>query len=240
MNYLKNALRGLSKFELALWIVSVLVVSAAFLLAPNKDYLTLIASLIGVTALIYVAKGYVMGQVLTVIFAIFYGIISFFFRYYGEMITYLFMTSPMAIAAAVSWVRNPYAHSDEVKIASLTRKKLFGLLFLTILVTFAFYLILGALGTTNLLLSTFSVTTSFLASSLTFLRSPYYALAYAANDMVLIGLWIMAACTDISYLPMILCFSMFFINDIYGFINWKRMEKRQLTVSENDKTQPAL
>ena len=223
----KNPFRDLTKFEWALWMISLLVVAASFLLSPNKDYLTLVASLIGVTALIFVAKGYVLGQLLTVVFALFYGIISFYFRYYGEMLTYLCMTSPMAIVAAVEWIRNPYQQSAEVKVGKMTKAKFMLLLLLTVLVTFTFYFILGALNTANLVVSTISVTTSFLASSLTFLRSPYYALAYAANDVVLIVLWIMAAIVDISYLPMILCFVMFFANDMYGFANWKRMEKRQ-------------
>ncbi len=60
-----------------------------------------------------------------------------------------------------------------------------------------------------------------------YLRSSAYALSYAANDIVLIILWIMASLDNISYLPMIVCFAMFFINDIYGFINWRRMKKRQ-------------
>ena len=62
---------------------------------------------------------------------------------------------------------------------------------------------------------------------LTFLRSPYYALAYAANDIVLIVLWVAAAVNDISCLPMIFCFIMFLANDLYGFFNRKRMQKAQ-------------
>ena len=87
MKYI-NPFKNLTKFERKLWLLSVVVVAGSFLLAPDRDYLTLTASLIGVTALIFVAKGYVLGQILTVIFAIFYGIISFYFRYYGEMLTY--------------------------------------------------------------------------------------------------------------------------------------------------------
>ena len=90
-----------------------------------------------------------------------------------------------------------------------------------------FYFILKALGNANLLFSTISVTTSFLASYMTFMRSPYYAIGYSANDIVLIILWIMASIENISYLPMIACFVMFLANDLYGFINWRKMEKRQ-------------
>jgi nicotinamide riboside transporter PnuC len=60
-----------------------------------------------------------------------------------------------------------------------------------------------------------------------YLRSSAYALSYAANDIVLIILWIMASIDNISYLPMIVCFVMFFINDMYGFFNWRKMKKRQ-------------
>ena len=62
---------------------------------------------------------------------------------------------------------------------------------------------------------------------LTFRRSPYFALAYAANDVVLIVLWAMAALEDITYLSVLICFVMFLVNDLYGFVSWKRMEQRQ-------------
>ena len=82
-----NPFKSLKKVELFLWIISLTLVTVSFLIPEKKDYLTLIASLIGVTALIFVSKGYVFGQILTVVFAVFYGIISWHFRYYGEMIT---------------------------------------------------------------------------------------------------------------------------------------------------------
>ena len=75
--------------------------------------------------------------------------------------------------------------------------------------------------------STISVTTSFLAAFLTFLRSPLYALGYAANDIVLIVLWVLATMGDKDYLPMIICFIIFLINDIYGYVSWRKMEKDQ-------------
>ena len=75
--------------------------------------------------------------------------------------------------------------------------------------------------------STLSVTTSFLAVYFTFRRSPLYALAYAANDIVLIVLWTLASIKDPAYLSTLICFFAFLANDIYGFINWQRMAKKQ-------------
>ena len=222
-----NPFRDLTKFESGLWLMSVAVAIISFFLSGCSGVLETIASLIGVTALIFVAKGYVLGQVLTVIFSVFYGIISVIFGYYGEMITYLFMTAPMAVMAVVSWVKHPYENSKEVEVSHLTKKNVIIMVTLSLVVTALFFFILKALGTANLFFSTISVTTSFVAVFLTYLRSPYYALGYAANDIVLIILWSLAAIEDLSYIPMILCFVMFLFNDIYGFFNWRKMRKRQ-------------
>lgn len=218
---------SLTRFEWALWLTSVLVVAGTGIAFQSSDWLSLTASLIGVTALIFVAKGHVLGQVLTIVFAVFYGIISCEFRYYGEAITYLCMTAPMAAVALVTWLRNPYKDSAEVTVNRLSGKQWAVMLILTAITTAVFYFILRAMGNAALAVSTLSITTSFLASYLTALRSPYYALAYAANDLVLIVLWVIAALADISSVPMVACFVMFFANDMYGFINWRRMEKRQ-------------
>ena len=224
----KNPFKALSVGELTLWLCSFLAVALSFVLSPERDVISLVASLIGVTALIFIAKGMVIGQVLTVVFAILYGIASYTFAYYGEMITYLCMSAPAAIVAIISWVRNPYSDSGTVHVAKrLSRGSVLLTLTLTVSLTVAFYFILGALGTANLVTSTVSVTTSLLASLLVILRSPYYAIAYAANDVVLIVLWTMASIEDIGYLPMIICFVAFLANDLYAFGNWRKMRREQ-------------
>ena len=217
----------LSPFEAALWGLSVAVVAGSALLFGTADALSLSASLIGVTALILVAKGHAMGQLLTIVFAALYGVISLRVRYYGEMVTYLGMTAPMALLALITWLRNPYRDSQEVAVRRLSHRETAVMLALTAAVTALFYFILRALGNAALAVSTLSVTTSFLASYLTALRSPYYALCYAMNDVVLIVLWVISSLADPSGVPMVACFSMFFLNDMYGFFNWRRMARRQ-------------
>lgn len=229
MRKLKSLIRYFSRRELILWGASVLLVLISFALFDRESYLTLIASLVGVTSLIFLAKGNPLGQILMVLFSILYGIISLSFAYYGEMITYLGMTAPMAVLALISWLKNPYGgNKAEVRINRLTGREVVLTFFLTAVVTALFYFILKAFHTANLFPSTLSVTTTFLAVYLTFRRSPYYALAYAANDIILIILWLFAASSDSSYLSVAVCFIMFLANDIYGFISWRERHKRQL------------
>ncbi len=225
---LKKSFQNLSKFEKILWGLSVFVVTLSYILGTEDNLLTLFTSILGVTSLIFVAKGDVIGQLIAVLFSILYAIISYDCRYYGEMMTYLFMSAPAAVLAVISWIRNPYkGNKQEVTITYIKFGEVLFLLLLTGIVTFIFYFILKYFNTAQLALSTFSVATSFFASCLTFRRNPFYGLAYGANDIVLIVLWVIASIKTPSYIPVVLCFVMFLVNDIYGFINWQRIKKRQ-------------
>lgn len=199
----------------------------------RKVYYTLTASVIGATSLIFNAKGNPFGQVLMIVFSILYGIISYSCSYYGEMITYLGMTAPMALFSLVAWLKNPYkGNKAEVTVNKIRAKEYVLLALLTLAVTVLFYFILNALETANIIPGTISVTTSFIAVYLTFRRSPYFAIGYAANDIVLIVLWITAMFRNMSYLSVVVCFIAFLVNDIYGFINWNKMYKRQNDCNE--------
>lgn len=228
MNKLKKIINYFSKTELLLWGSGAFFIVASFFLFKNDSILTLVASLVGVTSLIFNAKGNPFGQFLMIVFSLLYGIISYSFAYYGEMLTYLGMTAPMALFALVSWLMHPYeGNKAQVEINSLKLKEIVFMLAFSAVVTFAFYFVLKYFNTANLALSTVSVTTSFVAVYLTFRRSPYFALGYALNDIVLIGLWTLASLENSVYISVVICFITFFINDIYGFLNWKKMKKHQ-------------
>lgn len=222
---MNNPIKNFTKKEWILWIASLLIVIVSNLFSADFDLLTLMAALIGVTSLIFAAKGNVWAQILMIVFSILYGIISYRFRYWGEMITYLGMTLPMAVWSTITWIRHPSeGDGNEVEIQVLHRTQLLCVGGVCVIVTFVFYLILAALDTPNIVFSTISVVTSFLAAALTMLRSSYYALGYAANDIVLIVLWTLASLENPAYIPVVVNFTIFFFNDMYGFISWKRRE----------------
>ena len=225
---LRAAVAYFTKGELLLWGGSVLLILVSYLAIGQNGGLTLAASLIGVTSLILNAKGNPIGQMLAVAFSLIYGFISFTFHYYGEMITYLGMTAPMAVFALVSWLRNPFkGNRAEVQVNRISRREVLLLIPLAAAVTFVFYWILAWCHTANLLPSTLSVTTSSLAAFPAFRRSICSALSCAASVHVLILLWVMARLSRPGYLSVVICFVIFLVNDIYGFINWSRMQKRQ-------------
>ena len=231
---IKKTLNYFSLTEKLLWSFSVLAIIVSFLLFDKENYLTLIASIIGVTSLIFCAKGNPFGQILMVIFAIIYSVISYSFQYFGEMVTYLGMTLPMAIFSLIVWLKNPFKENhSEVSVNRITLRETIFMIILNSFVTFVFYYVLDYFNTTNLIPSTISVATSFFAAYLTFRRNPYFALAYATNDIVLIVLWVLASLKEVSYISVVICFVVFLINDLYAFISWIKMQKRQEKALKN-------
>lgn len=222
---------GFSKFEKGLWIGSILLITSSFLIFDRTNYFNFIASLVGATSLIFCAKGNPFGQVLMIIFCTMYGIISYTFKYYGELITYVFMTGPMAVLSLISWLRHPFkGDKSQVEVNRISKKDVALTFVLATIITIIFYFVLKYFNTANLFFSTISITTSFIAVFLTYKRSPYYALAYMANDIILIILWVLATVKDPSYVSVIICFIVFLINDIYGFVSWKKMQIKQKAV----------
>ena len=142
------------------------------------------------------AKKHISGKILQLVFCVLYAIVALGFKYYGEAITYIEMTFPIDLFATIVWLKNPSEKGKtEVRMAHLTPKKI----------------------------RTASVFKSMMASVLTIMRVPYYALAYTANDIILIIMWIMASVENPVYVPMIFNFVIFLVNDTYGFLSWKNL-----------------
>ncbi len=225
---LKNPFATLTKKEWGIYVISLIIVVSSNFFSERIDYFKMASTIVGATALIFMAKGNVWGQILSVAFCAMYAYTSYQFRYYGEMITYLAMSMRIAMLSIYTWIKNPYKKGENVvKIHKLTVLEIVIMTVLAIGVTLGFYFVLKALNTPNLVVSTVSVTTSFIAAYLLLRRNSYYAIAYALNDIVLITLWVLASIEDISYLTVASCFVMFLINDAYAFISWKLREKEQ-------------
>ena len=122
---MSNPITSLTKKEWGIWMGALLVIVVSNIFSANFNALTLMASCVGVTSLIIAAKGNVWSQILMILFSILYGIISWQFHYWGEMMTYLGMTMPMAVWSTITWIRNPSESGKEVEIQQLTRNMYF-------------------------------------------------------------------------------------------------------------------
>lgn len=221
--------------EKIIWFSSIALIIACFCIFDRTNYFNLITSICGVTGLIFVAKANPLSKVFGVVFSILYAIVSFKSKYYGEMLTYVLMTLPMNIIALIAWIKHPFNDDkNEVEIYTVTKKDIIIMFILTTIITSIFYFILEYFNTNNLIFSTLAIATSFIAIYLTSKRSPFYAIGYACNDIVLIVLWTLASIEDISCISILACFVAFLANDLYGFINWNNIKKRQKNIKKTN------
>ena len=122
---MSNPFKEFKKRDWILWIFSLILVVISNINISDGMVIIFIAAMVGVTSLIFAAKGNAWAQVLMIIFSILYGIISYSYRYWGEMITYLGMCMPMAIWSLVIWIKHPSKENrGEVEISKLTKKNI--------------------------------------------------------------------------------------------------------------------
>lgn len=236
---IKKIINYFSVTEWILWITGLAVVTCGFAFASDRSLLSYLSSVAGITCIIFNSKGNFVGQAVSIVFAILYGLYAYTQRYYGEMLIYFCLMTPIHIASIVTWFKNRHnGKALEVKINSLSRREYAITALGAVVVTVAFYFLLDALNTDNLVVSAISLTTSITAAYLMLRRCETFSLCFIFNDVVLIILWSMKiSTTGISVLPSVLAFIMFLVIDTYCFISWRRIKKRQakeiIKVQEN-------
>ncbi len=227
---LKKILKYFSPFEWALYGGGIAVITAGFLIGTERNVLSYVSALLGISCVIFNAKGSVWGQIISIGFALTYAAFAYFNRYYGEMIIYLALMFPIHVASIFSWLKNKNSKAKhlEVKINTLSVREYVLAATGGAALTVGFYFLLRALNTDNLVVSTISLVTSLAAAYLMLRRCEYFSLCFVANDIVLLVLWSMKMATDgISVLPSIISFCLYLLNDTYSFISWKRIKRRQ-------------
>ena len=219
--------------EAILLIIELAIPLILYFIFKCDDYQNLLGAQLGIISIFFLAKASLIGIVLSLLFSLFYAITSLNFQYYGEAIIYFAFMIPLGIISGVIWFINRFKGTTEVAI--LSTKKIDFIIgpIASVTLTFGLFWLLRYLGTENIITSTLSLFTSFLALYFQIKRSRFTQLFYAANDIVLITLWILATIEDISYVPIVSCFAFLLVNDLYGFFNWSKIKKRQDEISSN-------
>jgi len=174
------------------------------------------------------AKGKNLGQIFGVIITILYSIVSFKNKFYGEVLIYLIIMLPMYVIGIFTWIRHKNKETDSVEINQISIKEWIIVAIIFIAIFVGIYYLLKAFNTNELIVSTISVLASLFACYLQIRRSKFSFGFYIINDIILMVLWgIPVMKGNMVLLPMLLDPTINFINDNYGFYNWRKLEKKQ-------------
>lgn len=226
---MKKFLKNWTLFEIIFLVSSIVAIVTCFIFGVDKNWFSLVVSIVGVVSVMSVAKGLVFAPFINIVYNILYAIISISQKYYGEAIIYIGLMIPISIASIVSWLKNKNSSNQSVvEVNKIHGYEYLWLAIGTLIATVIFYFVLRALNTNELIVSTISLITSAVASYLMLRRCSYYAIAFILNDFILIVLWsIVVINSGTLYLPTVISFCVFLVNDIYGFIHWKLEERKQ-------------
>ena len=222
-----------SAFEIILIVIgplSVLVTGLVF----GSNALTMISSILTIFAVMLVAKGLIVGNIIGLFSSVLYAIVSYLNGFYGEMIINFALTLPMYIWAIIEWSRNKNEKTNTVEIGHMKVKE-YILIFLAIIPVFiGFYFLLQALGTNQLVLSTLSLIDDVFAVFLIARRCKVGFVLYCIDDIVLIALWGLPVLGgNLALFAMLVNPIMSLVVDIYGVVNWHRLQKKQTEIKSN-------
>ena len=174
------------------------------------------------------SKGKVECYFIGFVSVFFYGIVSFNQGYYGELLITIFLTFPIMIIGIISWLRHQDKEDDVVIISSLPKKEIVLAFSSQVILFWIYFFILKLFNTDLLVISTFSVVTSVLASYFEARRSELSLFCYIANDIIIITLWLIPIISgQTELISVIVGPILLLINDIYGSYNWNKLKKKQ-------------
>lgn len=178
------------------------------------------------TALL-LAKGKYSCYIIGIISTFFYAYVSYSNSYYGEVIIAMCCTLPLMIVGLINWLKHQ-DNTNTVVIKEISKKELILVLLSQVIMFFGYYFLLKTFNTNNLMISTFSIVASIIATYLTARRSEYGFVGFIINDIILITLWSIPVISgDLNIIPVLFCPVLLLINDIYGVYNWKRIKEKQ-------------
>lgn len=224
---MKNLLKDWTLFEKILWFSSLFLVILVGIIFKSNIY-ALMYTLVDFTAILLLAKGKWLGQILGLISCFLYIYVSWKSKYYGEILVCIFLLFPMYIGGLISWLKHHNNKTDTVEVNKIKLKEWIAIVILVIPIFLGIYKLLEVLNTDELFISSISIITSLIPMYLSFRRSKYYFYFYLINDIVVIILWgALVLKGNLMLLPMVFNPAINLLNDSYGIYNWCKLEKIQ-------------
>ena len=220
--------KGYNLVDLILIGLGITIVTISGILFNSKWYI-IISTLLGLLCVFTQAKGKIATQFIGIIYFCFYIFISYSSKYYGEALLYLIIMLPMYVYGVIHWLSNRDKKDNVVIVRSnLSLKEWLISGFSFIVVAIGVYFILKTLNTAQLIISCLSFLSMLPAVYLLIRRCKWNQVAFLINDFIVPILWIFLVINgDLSFLPMCIYHIFQITYDIYGLIEWIKLEKKQ-------------
>ncbi|MDO5147485.1 MAG: nicotinamide riboside transporter PnuC [Eubacteriales bacterium] len=225
MNKVRKFFEDWTIFE-KIWLLAASALIIILSLIWGDSTLAILSSLAGVISVVLCAKGKIENYAFGLFQAITYAYLCFKAQIYGEVMYNILMV-PMILIGIISWKKNMEEDDSEVKARNLSAKGWVILIVGSVAAVVGYSLILKILGGNFAFVDSMSTTLSIIATILMLARYSEQWLMWIVVNVVSVVLWVMALINgDSGAVTLVVMWTAYVFNSIYGYINWRKMEKR--------------
>lgn len=214
------------------WLVTFTLVNVYLFFVWADTLLGFITSISGMLCVVLVAKGKISNYYFGIIQTGTYAYIAYGYGLYGEVMLNALFYFPLQFVGLYLWNKHKAKQTvlgEEIQVSVLTKKGWTLTLssFVVIFVLYAY--LLEKIGGNVVWIDSATTTLSVIAQILMLKRFTEQWLFWIAVNVLSIALWLKALIlqggNDVSMLVM---WSAFLINSIYGYYNWSKVYKKQM------------
>ncbi len=214
-----------------IWLGAFTLINLYLFFAWDDTLVGLISSLSGMLCVVLVAKGKISNYFWGIIQVGTYAYISYGYQLYGEAMLNAFFYLPIQFVGIYLWNKNKAKEStigEEIRVKKLTLKGWIMLIVVSAVSSLVYAQILSSIGSQQVRLDSAAVVLSIVAQILMLLRYAEQWFMWIVVDVLTIVLWVITLVTtggnDYTILVM---WSAFLVNAVYGYINWLKMSRGQ-------------
>ena len=223
-------LKNWTRFEI-IWIVLFTAINIFLFFVWDDTLLGLISSITGMLCVVLIAKGKISNYYFGIINTSTYAYISFTYDLYGEAMLNALFYLPVNIIGIFLWrkhITNVQVYGEDITVKRLDKKGWSIVINITIIGTILYAFFLNAIGGQQVRLDSAAVVLSVIAQILMLKRFAEQWILWIAVNVLSILLWFITLTkTGGNDWSMMVMWTAFLINSIYGYVNWVKLFKGQ-------------
>ncbi|MEG2869694.1 MAG: nicotinamide riboside transporter PnuC [Terrisporobacter sp.] len=208
------------------WLVLSTIIMIGLSIVWKDSAIALISGVTGIIGVVLCAKGKVSTYIFATVNVALYAIICYQNALYGEVMLNAFYFIPMNIIGFFLWSKRK-GDDGNVEAKTLTKNQLAVLFVGLAIAIFAYYQLLKSLGGNLQLVDSITTVTSVVALILQVTRYREQWLVWILVNIVSIVMWVMLLNTPEGSVTMIVMWTAYLFNSIYGYVNWSKLSKKE-------------
>ncbi len=222
---ISNYLKDWSLFE-KIWLLTFTLINIYLFFAWQDSWIGLTASITGMLCVVLTAKARIGSFYFGLVNILAYSYVAYQSRYYGDVMLNMLYFLPMTFVGIYFWQKN-LKNGGEVVVRSLNWKDRFIWFGSSIVILIIYGLILTIIKGTLPFIDSATTVFSVIAIIMLNKRLTEQWFYWIIVDILSIIMWVYIFITSGGDVSMLVMWSAFLVNAIYGYYNWTKLEGKQ-------------